>query len=34
LVADMMATNLFLVRAIDFIAENTIGIVARNFGLG
>lgn len=29
-----MATNHFLVRAIASIAENTIGIVARNFGLG
>jgi hypothetical protein len=29
-----MATDLCLVRAIAFIAENTLEIVARNFGLG
>jgi hypothetical protein len=29
----MMAPNLCLVRAIDFVAESTLGVVARNFEL-
>jgi hypothetical protein len=34
LVANMMATNLCLVRAIAFIAENTLDVVARHCRLG